>query len=182
MNKKIIITPRKPVLRKDFLCGIKLNISQVDYGNLKLVAKKKGFKEQAKRHITIISSAGKFKNALYKFSIKERKQKIIKLKSILKNLKWQYIQKEIYSINRKFYYGNSKILEHRKSYIRTIEMPDIYVFYEKLNTLLNSHIPTQFTHITLFTKGERPSADWCGIPIPSKSEFRKLHPKKYHTV
>jgi len=182
MNKKNIITPKKPTLAKDFYCSIKLNKNQVDYGNLKLVAEKKKFREQTKRHITILSGSSleKVRNILNRLSVKEKKVTIIKLKTILKNLKWQYTQKEIYLINKKSCYGNSKVLEHRKSYIRTIEMPDIHIFYKKLNTLFSIYIPTQFPHITLFTKGERPSPDWYGIAIPSKGEFKKLHPKKYH--
>ncbi|MFA6585823.1 MAG: hypothetical protein WCS86_01540 [Candidatus Paceibacterota bacterium] len=178
MRKNIIIKPRKPVLARDFFCAIKLNKSQVDYGNLKSKKELKDFKEQIDRHITIMGGVDRFKSALYKFSAKERRKKIIKLKSILKSLKWQYVQKDIYFVNRKSYYGDSRVLEHRKSYIRLIEMPDMDVFYRKLNILLKTHIPTQFPHITLFAKGERPNAPWRGILIPSKSKFRKLHPIK----
>jgi ribosomal protein S30 len=178
MKNSNIIKPRKPILARDFFCGIKLNKNQVDSGNLKSAVEKNGFREQTQRHITIISGAGKFKSALFKFPAKERKQKIIKIKNILKNLNWRYTQKDIYSVNKKSYFSGLKILEHRKSYIRTIEMPDIHIFYKKLNILLKTHIPEQFTHITLFTKGERLNAPWRGIPIPSKTEFKKLHPVK----
>ena len=100
------------------------------------------------------------------------------LKNLLKSLKWQYVQKDIYFINQKTYFENPKILEHRKSYIRAIEMPDINIFYRKLNILLKTHVAIQFPHITLFTKGEHPDREYFGIPIQSKTEFKKLHPKK----
>ena len=161
-------------------CMIKLNKNQIDYGSLKLRKELKGFKEQTNRHITIVGgkASRKIKDILNKLPVPERKNKIAKLKSFLKILKWKYIQKEIYFVNKKSYFGGSKILEHRKSYIRTIKMPDIEILFRKINTLLKTHLPTQFPHITLFTRGERPSANFCGIPIPSKTEFKKLHPKK----
>jgi len=181
MESKNIIKPNKPIIVEDPLgCGIWLNKNQIDYGNLKSKKELKGFKEQTNRHITIIGgkTSRRIKDILNKLPIPERKKKIAELKSILKKLGWQYIQKDIYFINKKSYFGNSKILEHRKSYVRLINMPDINILYRKLNSLLKTHIPTQFPHITLFTKGERPNAEWRGIPIPSKTEFKKLHPVK----
>jgi len=65
--------------------------------------------------------------ALNKFPEPEKKKKLAKLKDILKNLKWQYVSKEIYFINQKAYF-QPKILEHRKSYIQTIKMSDMNIF------------------------------------------------------
>jgi hypothetical protein len=181
MKNNIIIKPSKPIIVQGYLgCGIWPNKNQVDYGNLKSRKELKGYREQTNRHITIVGgrASRKIENILNKLPLAERRRKIAKLKSVLKSLKWQYIQKDVYFINKKSYFGNSKILEHRKSYIRVIEMPDMKIFYRKLNAILKTHIPTHFPHITLFSKGERPSADFRGIPIPSKTEFKKLHPKK----
>lgn len=179
--KNFKIQPSKPIIVEGLLgCMIILNKNQVNYENLKSRKELKGFREQTKRHITIVSgkTLEKIEKVLNKFSISERNKKVADLKILLRNLKWQYIQKDIYFINQKIYFGNPKVLEHRKSYIRVIEMPDINIFYRRLNILLKTYIPIQFPHITLFTKGEHPGREYFGIPIQSKIEFKKLHPKK----
>lgn len=181
MKKETIIKPSKPIIVKGILgCMIKLNKNQIDYGNLESKKELKGFREQTERHITIVGdkTLTKIENVLNKFPVSERKNKIAKLKSILKNLEWKFLQKDIYLINKKKYLGDRKILEHRKSYVRLIDMPDMYYFYHKLNILLKTHISAQLPHITLFTKGENPSREYFGISIPSKAAFKKLHPKK----
>ena len=181
MKNEVLIKPSKPIIVEAPLgCGIWWNKNQIDYGNLRSRKELKGFRKQTNRHITIIGGklSRKIKDIFNKLSVSERKKKLAEFKSILKSLNWKYIQKDIYFINKKSYFGNSKVLEHRKSYIRTIEMPDIHIFYKKLNILLKAHIAEQFPHITLFTKGERKNTDFYGIPIPSKTEFKKLHPIK----
>jgi hypothetical protein len=178
---KIFIEPKKPVYQKGFFeYMIWLNEKQIDYGNLKSRKELKGFKEQTDRHITIIGDIAsiKIEKALSKLSISKRKKKINEIKFLLKSFKWQFYQKDIYRIEKKKYFGNTKILEHRKSYIIVIEMPDIKIFYRKLNILLKTRIPTQIPHITLFTKGECSLRGYFGISVPSKSAFRKLNPKK----
>ena len=183
--KNFKIQPNKPVIVEGLLdCMIILNKNQVNYENLKSRKELKGFRKQTKRHITIVSgkTLEKIENVLNRFSITERKKKVAELKALLKNLKWQYIQKEIYFINQKSYFGNPKVLEHRKSYVRVIEMPDMNIFFHKLNMVLKTHIPTQFPHITLFTKGEHPDREYFGIPIYSKVEFQKLHPRKLNKL
>lgn len=181
MIKKNTTIPSKPIIVKGLLgCMIKLKKNQINYGNLKSKKELKGFREQANRHITIVGgkTAEKIEKILSKFSKSEKNKKVTELKTLLKSLKWQYFQKEVYFINQKSYYGSSKILEHRKSYIRLIKMPDIDIFYRKLNTLLKTHFLAQFPHITLFSKGEHLDREYFGIPISSKVEFKKLHPKK----
>ena len=105
MNKKNIITPKKPTLAKDFYCSIKLNKNQVDYGNLKLVAEKKKFREQTKRHITILSGSSleKVRNILFesfearlsKLSVWEQKDKKILVVEVEPKEKFQKIFGEV---------------------------------------------------------------------------------------
>ncbi|MFH1366135.1 MAG: hypothetical protein ABIG99_02005 [Patescibacteria group bacterium] len=186
MKNKIIITPKKPIpiSSKGFSeYMIKLNKNQVDYENLKFRKELKGFREQSERHITIIGDKAslKIERALNKFSLLERKKKVIRLKFLLKNLKWEYVQKDIYLISKKTYLKGFNVLEKRESYIRLVEMSDINVFYRKLNTLLKTRIPIQVPHITLFTKGEyRPYRNYFGISISSKTMFKKLNPRRIY--
>lgn len=178
-----LISPSKPIMTKDLYCPIyiKLNRNQVDFCNIKQRAKYEGFREQTDRHITIIgaTSQKKIKKALSKFTIEKQKKLIKEIKNLLKGLKWQYKQEpKIYLISeKKCFNKDGNIIEHRKAYIRPIKMPDMKTFYTKLNILLQSRIPVQFPHITLFTKGERPNPDYYGIGISSKTNFKRLHPK-----
>ena len=66
----------------------------------------------------------------------------------------EILTKRYLSYKQEKYLGDRKILEHRKSYVRLIDMPDMYYFYHKLNILLKTHISAQLPHITLFTKGK----------------------------
>ena len=103
-DNKIIITPGKPIIVKGlFGCMIKLKKNQINYGNLKSRKELKGFREQINRHITIIGgkTAEKVDKIFSKFSTPERNKKIAELKTLLKDLKWQHIQKEIYFVNQK---------------------------------------------------------------------------------
>ena len=60
-----------------------------------------------------------------------------------------------------------------------IDMPDIEVFYKKLNSLLKTDLPIQLPHITLFTKGEIEKPRYYGIPVSSKEDFEKMNPEKF---
>ena len=111
MKKETIIKPSKPIIVKGILgCMIKLNKNQIDYGNLESKKELKGFREQTKRHITIVGdkTLTKIENVLNKFPVSERKNKIAKLKSILKNLEWKFLQKRYLSYKQEKIFGRSK--------------------------------------------------------------------------
>lgn len=139
-----------------------------------------GFRRQNKRHITILGDSTKelLKDVLNKLSLEERENILEKIKNLLNSLEWKFKPKEIYRIKKQGYFSDSDILENRESYISIVEIPDMKIFYQKLNSLLKSNLPTQVPHITLFTKGERENPKYYGIPIPSMEEFNTLNPKK----
>lgn len=145
-------------------------------------ALKSGFRRQDKRHITILSGSTKqlLKDILNKLSLEERKNILEKIKNLLNNLEWQFKPKEIYRIRKTGYIDNPTISENRESYINMVEMPDMEIFYQKLNSLLKSNLPTQLSHITLFTKGERENPKHYGIPVSSIEEFNSMEPKKIY--
>ena len=141
-----------------------------------------GFRKQDKRHITILGGSTKelLEDSLNKLSSEERKKVLEKIKNIFENLKWEFKPKEIYRIKKTGYIDNPNISENRESYINLVEMPDMEVFYQKLNLLLKTNFPVQVPHITLFTKGERENPKWYGIPIPSTEEFNSMNPEKIY--
>lgn len=139
-----------------------------------------GFRRQNKRHITILGGSTQelLRDILNTLSNEERKKILNEIKNLLENLEWKFIPKEIYRIQKQDYFDISNVLEKRESYINIIDIPDIDIFYEKLNSLLKSDLPVQTPHITLFTKGERENPSYYGISISSSKEFKKLNPKK----
>lgn len=181
MKNEKIIKPSKPVK----LCGffeytIKLKDKDVNYKILESFKGIKKFKKQNFLHITIIGdkASNKTEEALKKFSTKEQNKKINKIKNLIKKLDWQYSEKAIYLISKDSLIGDKKTKEHRESYIRVIDMPDITILFREINKKLKTNIPVQFPHITLFTRGEHKSRTYRGISISSKSIFKKLNPRR----
>jgi len=167
-----MITPNKPILKNNFFCYIRLKKNQVDTSGVEEIAKEKGFRKQTFRHITIFSS----KNFdIIQVVLNKGEQQKIKnqLRQKIKELDWSYEQKDIYLISKKI-----NKTEKRQSYIMAIKMPAIGEFFKYVNKLLHTNIPTQYPHITLFTKGESKNPKYYGIPIPSTKEFKTLKPIK----
>lgn len=133
--------------------------------------------EQRSRHITIVGGTI-IKNILDKLSQKEKSQMIHRIRKLLKSFDWQFIPTDIYRISRRGLAYDDFEKDERESYIRVIKMRDMIKFYKKLNHLLKTNFPTQFPHITLFTRGDRPDAPYRGIAINSKEKFKQLYPKK----
>jgi len=176
VKNNMIIPKEKPVIEDDLECVLWFKEEGVDSSKIELMAIEEGFRKQDKRHVTIFG--GSARDIFKKFSNEKRKEILKEIKNLLESLDWKYEQKEIYKIQRQGYVDNPDILENRQSYICMINMPDMKVFYEKLNSLLKSNIPMQVPHITLFTKGERENPKWYGIGIPSMEEFHRLKPEK----
>ena len=139
-----------------------------------------GFKRQDKRHVTILggSSQKLLKNILNKLPDEQTKNILKEINIFLESLNWEFTPKEIYLIQKHGHFDSVKLAESRESYINMIDMPDIDIFYKKLNSLLKTNIPTQIPHITLFTRGERENPNYYGISIPSIEEFENLIPRK----
>lgn len=174
-----VISPKKPILLADFRCSIKLKKDEVDVSDIKTMATKNNYREQTSRHITITGRTVSriIRDTLDKFSPKKKSQIVKQIKLMINKLNWQFTPKDIYHV---FKHGNpyeDKWKGKRKSYIRTIDMPAMRKFYAKLNALLDTKIPTQLPHITLFTRGEKPNCEYYGISIRSTAIFNKLHPK-----
>jgi len=174
----MIIQPKKLILFPNFESAIMLRKSEVDISGIKTIAIKEGYKEQRARHITVIGSCHYIKDRLDLLSKKDKGKKIKQIKKLLKEIDWQFAPMDVYHISRKGLPFSESEEDERESYIRIVKQPGMKKFYNKLNRLLGTNIPTQFPHITLFTKGERPNALYKGISISSKEKFKQLHPRK----
>ncbi len=143
-------------------------------------AMQEGFERQNARHVTILGGETKYllKAAVERLGEAERAQTFETIRTLIHSLSWQFAPKDIYKIRKQDYFGGSPVLEDRQSYIATLDMPDMEVFYARLNSLLGTNFPPQMPHITLFTKGEAQNATYAGIPISSVEDFAGMSPEK----
>ncbi|MFA4995555.1 MAG: hypothetical protein WC536_00165 [Patescibacteria group bacterium] len=172
----MLIKPNKPVLNSDLHSCIELTANQVNVSDIKERALAEGYREQTSRHITILSGS-KVREIIEHTSL-DKKVLNKKILSLLLKFDWEYKEKDLFHIEKSGYWDGSDILENRESYIRTIEMPSIKLLYKKISEKLGKNIPSQFPHITLFTRGERENFKYQGIAIPSEEDFLKLKPIK----
>jgi len=170
------IKPDEPILHSDLHACIKLTVNQVDVSDIKERALAEGYREQTSRHITILSSS-QIKE-IKKHCFSDTKELHDQLLELLLKFDWKYEEKDLFHIEKSGYWDGSDILENRKSYIRTIEMPDMKNFYKELDKVFKINLPVKVPHITLFTKGERKNPKYYGIAVSSKEEFKKLKPVK----
>jgi len=175
---KKTIHPQNPAFYKDYYLGIGLTKEQVDISDVEKIARKKGFREQNHRHITILNEKT-FLPLFNKFDKSKQKKILHEIDALIKKTDWNFTPKDIYYVaGRVSANTDGTVEESRESFIRSVEMPSINTFIIKLNKILQADIPFRFPHITLFTKGEGENPKFYGIPISSKEEFKKLKTKK----
>ncbi len=167
---------------KNLYSWIRLDKNEVDIRSIQKKATRAKYREQTKRHITIIggTTTERIRNIFNTFDERGKKIYRKKIELVLKKLRWSYYQKSIHHITKNGYFTWSGGMrkEKRKAYIASLELPAIRVLYRNINRLLHTRLPTQYPHITLYTKGEKRNNLYYGIPIPSLKEFKSLHPKK----
>lgn len=176
---KIIKPKNKPVI-EGCEAVLYLDADEVDISDIEEKARAEGYREQTSRHATIIGGTGKdIKELIEKYPTTEQEKIMGEIRKLLRSFDWKFQAKEIYHIEKKgTFTGGGDLIEERESYIRAIDMPDMEKFYNELNKMLNANFPTQFPHITLFTRGERENPVWHGIGIGSKEKFLTLNPKQ----
>lgn len=175
------IKPKNKPVILEHTVTLYLYPGEVDNSRIAERARAEGYREQTERHVTIIGNSASLaiKEALEKYSPEKQQQFGGILKNLLDKLDWKFKPKEFYHIEKKgIFAGGGDLFEARESYIRVIKMPAIEKLYKELNKLLGLDLPTQFPHITLFTRGERQDPVWYGIGIGSEEKFNELNPKK----
>ncbi|MCL5411001.1 MAG: hypothetical protein M1324_04090 [Patescibacteria group bacterium] len=172
MNK--IFWPDKPTFNPD-LC-INLEVGQGDSVKIRKQALKEGYREQDKRHVTLLSDS-KIEEIL-KYTSLSKDEVSKKILQIANNYDWRYKELDIYHIEKVGSEDRPEVKEHRQSYVRAINMPDMGKFYKELDETFGTKLLVQFPHITLFTKGEKENLIYYGISISSEEVFKKLKPIK----
>ena len=175
------IKPKNKPVMVECAATLYLDADEVDNSHVAERVLAEGYREQTERHVTIIgNSAGlAIKEALDKYSPEQKQQYLDIIKNLLNQLDWKFKPKDFYHIQKNgTFSGGGELFEERESYIRVIKMPGMEKLYKNINNLLDLKIPTQFPHITLFSRGERQNPLWYGIGISSKEKFKELNPIK----
>src|SRR3989344_1196592 len=159
---------------------LNINAQGSAFHDVEKVAKQKGLSRKREFHITLIGSATgeaiieKISGSDYKINEKT----LSKIQELSKKFNWEFsFQKEYYFIS-KSYSEPGQENERRQSIIQAIELPNLIVFYKKLNQRLGTNFDTPFPHITLFTNSTRKDKKLWGIGLYSEKEFYSLKPVK----
>ncbi|MDD5342323.1 MAG: hypothetical protein PHI73_03230 [Patescibacteria group bacterium] len=180
MNNQQKQTPSQPLLQTDYQAVIPVAFDAIKYSDIEERAKQEGFKRNKDFHIRVIGFEGAdaIKKTLAKLNQPGQEILIKKIQDLLQSLNWSFKLSQRYHIKKSGQFSEKiSITEDREAYIQLLYLPAMEKFYNKLNSLLGTKLPTQISHVTLFTKGERKNPDYCGIPIPSKDEFESMDPK-----
>jgi hypothetical protein len=175
------ITPRnKPIVYEDQESALFLEKSEVDISDIEAKARNEGYREQTERHITIIGGTAQLiRELIAEYPADTQEGLWQKIADLLQDYEWKFMPKDVYHIKKTgTFSGGGDLIEERQSYIRAIEMPDMAKYYAEVSKLLNTDLPVQFPHITLFTKGERENPKWYGIGIASEEVFQTMNPVK----
>jgi len=172
------INVHKPILHQKIIPSIiELESGYGDVPVVRELAIRENFREQDYRHITVLGrNIRKIEAAIY---IQPDPETVIeKIRDTAEHLDWSFTLLDVYKIAQTGDFRDDGIIEHRLSYIRLIHMPAMEEYYAFLNDMLQLDLPTQYPHITLFTKGEQPNPPYFGIPIPSEEAFNSMSPEK----
>lgn len=169
--------PKKPVILKDLKATINLEMDDVKIDDIESLALKRGYRRQTSPHVTVLCGT-KLRQIMAKNPEMDKKSIAKIIKQAIGKFDWSYKEEEIFHIEKSCLYTGGTNIEHRKSYIRKIDMPDMERFYDELSKQFNVELSAQFPHITLYTKGERKNPTWYGIPVRSIEDFKNLNPIK----
>ncbi len=144
-------------------------------------AEQKGFLPKTEFHIMLVGTAtGRdiFKRLNDK-STGEKKDILQKIEDLSRTFAWSFTpQEEYYAISRSLPATEGGAAEKRQSIIQAVILPDLALFYEKLNQLLGTNFEVPPSHITLFATSTREDKKLRGIGTYSKEHFHSLNPMK----
>lgn len=144
-------------------------------------AKKLGLIEKQEFHISVAvtKNARRIKEVMRANKSPDAMQK--EIVSLVNGFSWEYALTDEYLLQEHSYTkedlvenGYTDLTEHtRRSIVQRVTLPDLKLFYGKLNTLLKISITVPPPHITLFTWSDYEPMKLRGIGIASEEEFRR---------
>src|SRR3989338_5495647 len=103
------------------------------------------------------------------------------LESVFKNYEWEYEPTNEYFLHEHTF-TKDELIENgedapphtRRSVVQKVVLPDLPVFYSKVNTSLGIDLPVPIPHITLFTWSDYEPFKTRGIGINSAEELERF--------
>jgi len=158
----------KPKMVDGYWWILHVDNDAVDISSVEKYAANNEFRPKDEKHITIVGS--KCRDAIVEKmeTLDDKgKQKLLEdIEALMNKYDWEFKAKEYFHI-KKVHEGAEK-----EAIICLIDMQSLTSFYGEINSLLNTHLPVQFPHISLFTKGPKNKDGYYGIPLPSEESFK----------
>ena len=146
-------------------------------------AAKNGLLEKPEFHISVLVA----RNAQLAWKAAAQRDDATELRdaieSLFRSYTWEYTLTHGYFLHERAYskkdliengYGED-IPEHtRRSVVQKIALPELSLFYAKLNEMLKIVLPVPIPHITLFAWSDYEPFKTRGIGINSKEEFEQF--------
>jgi hypothetical protein len=143
--------------------------------------------EKPEVHISVVVT----KNAMQMWrAIGSKKDSAALLKSVealFKRHAWEYALTEEYFLHERTYSQTdldlienryTNVPEHsRRTIVQKVQLPDLAIFYGKLNEMLGTSISVPVPHITLFAWSDYEPFKTRGIGINSAEEFERFTKK-----
>lgn len=153
---------------------------------LYVAADKSGLFEKQELHISIAvtKNARRIKEAIDASKNPPAVRKEIEF--LVNSFSWEYSLTDEYFLQEHYYTkkdlaekGYTDFTEHtRRSIVQKVNLPDLKVFYEKLNNLLGLSITIPPPHITLFAWSDYKPMKLRGVGIASEEEFKRYTKEK----
>lgn len=157
----------------------------IDLESLRNLAEEKGLEPKNEFHITVLGfkNGGEIKKVLKVLSAEQRLKVISQIKILVENTNWSFaFEPQKYHISKEYLSSVQKgsedqLVERREAIIQMVTLPEIQLFYDKLNSILGIKLEIPPNHITLYTGGSDKEKSKMGIGINSLSEFLKMNPE-----
>jgi hypothetical protein len=153
---------------------------QVDLESLRETAIKNQMAPKNEFHITIIGNKNGeiIKEAIQDLPDDKKSDVAAMIKALAEEMDWHFSLIDEHLHLAKDYTKTNpenpeeKINTHRESYIQLAAVPELEIFYQKLNNLLNLNMEVPPAHVTLYTGGSDIEDSKKGIGINTEAELK----------
>lgn len=143
-------------------------------------AQRRGFTEKEETHISVAvtKNAKKIADTISEAASPAALRNGIV--ALFESFAWGYTLVDEYYLQESFYdearmaesgYAEDQPEHTRRTIVQKADLPDLPVFYQKLNKLLGTALSIPIPHVTLFSWSDNPAFMTRGIGISSEEEF-----------
>lgn len=138
-------------------------------------------KAESSLHISVVVSENARKLRAAVAAQENQKEAEQSIKELFESFAWEYSSTGEYFLHENTYgkqalidTGEEDLTPHtRRTIVLKVDLPDIKVFYTKLNKMLGVTLPSPVPHITLFSWSDYEAKMLYGIGICSEEEFKE---------